>query len=136
MATPQRNYKNEIVDLKFPFDIVNLKARTLLVKDIGSSLLTKTWDVTCFSTVKFQLSQIDRAIAKDYPEYQHKVYAYRATKKGNGTIIDKMKFFYKIDHNTKFVHVNVELIPKVEETPEDEPEHEPDLIIPSLDSSP
>lgn len=111
MTTPQRNYKHEIVDLKYPFDIVNIKPRELLVREIGSSVMTKTFDVSCFSTVKFHLSQLDRQIAKDYVGYEHKVYAYRSSKKGVGTVIDKMKFCFKIDHNSKFVHVNVELIP-------------------------
>lgn len=118
MTTPQRNYKQEIVTLKYPFDIVNLKAKELLVREIGSSIMTQTWDVSCFSTVKYQLSQLDRAIAKEYPGFQHRIYAYRSSKKGVGTVIDKMKFSYKIDHNSKFVHVNVELIPAIAAKPE------------------
>ena len=132
MTTPQRQYKHEIVELKYPFNIVNLKAKEILVKDIGSSVMTQTWDVTCFSTVKFHLSQIDRQIAKDYPGYQHKIYAYRATKKGDSTLIDKMKFSYKVDNYTKFVHVNVELIPA---KPKEEilEEEEDDILIPEED---
>lgn len=126
MTTPQRQYKNEIVELKYPFDIVNLKPKEILVKDIGSSVMTQTWDVTCFSTVKFHLSKLDRQISKDYPGCQHKIYAYRATKKGDNTLITKMKFSYKIDHFTKFVHVNVELIPAKEELLEEEE----DILIP------
>lgn len=122
MTTQQRNYKHEIVDLKYPFDISKLKARELLVREIGSSVMTQTWDVTCFSTVKYQLSQLDRAIAKEYPGFQHKIYAYRASKKGNGTLIEKMKFSFKIDHGAKFVHVNVELIPAKPEEDLDEDE--------------
>jgi hypothetical protein len=120
MTTPQRNYKQEIVDLKYPFDISKLKARELLVREIGSSVMTQTWDVSLFSTVKFHLSQLDRQIAKEFPGYQHKIYAYRASKKGDGTLIEKMKFSFKIDHHAKFVHVNVELIPAIAAKAEDE----------------
>lgn len=126
MTTPQRNYKQEIVTLKYPFDISKLKARELLVREIGSSIMTKTFDVSCFSTVKFHVSQLDRQIAKDYVGYEHKVYCYRASKKGVGTVIEKMKFSYKIDHNSKFVHVNVELIPAIAAKPEVDLDEEED----------
>lgn len=69
---------------------------------------------------------------KRLPGYQHKIYAYRATKKGDSTLIDKMKFSYKVDNYTKFVHVNVELIPAKakEEILEEE---EDDILIPEED---
>jgi hypothetical protein len=60
-----------------------------------------------------------------YDIINDKIYAYRATKKGDNTLIDKMKFSYKVDNFTKFVHVNVELIPAKPE--------EDDIIIPEED---
>ena len=111
MTTPVTKTKTEIVELKYSFNVSKIIPRELLVREIGSSILTQVYDISLFSSVKYQMSQIDRAIGKEFRGYQHKIYAYRATKKSEGTEIGKLKFVYKFDHLKKFVHVNVEMIP-------------------------
>lgn len=109
------NSKTEIITLNYPINISKLIAREMKIADPFSSVNTKVFDVTCFSSVKFHLGKTSREIAKAYPDYEYKIYAYRATKKSPGNVIDRLKLTHKYDHNKKFVHVNVEMLPSQED---------------------
>ena len=109
-----RNSKTEIITLNYPINISKLITREMILKDPFSSVNTKVYDITCFSSVKFHLGKTSREISEAYPGYEYKIYAYRATKKAPGEVIERLKLFFKFDHSKKFIHVNVELLPQQE----------------------
>ena len=102
--------KTEIVELKYPIDIVNLIPRNVLLNDAFSSVMTPVYDITCFNSVKYHLGRVGYDIKAQYPGYEYKIYAYRATKRFQGTAVNKLKLDYNVDKKKKFVHVNVELL--------------------------
>jgi hypothetical protein len=125
------NSKTEIIALKFPINISKLIPREMKLSDSFSSVKTKVYDITCFSSVKFHLGQTSREISKELPDYEYKIYAYRATKRCVEDNIGRLKLLYKYDHTKRFVHINVEMLP-----PQEDVEMLPPLLIPQpLDAS-
>ena len=104
------NKKTEIIEMKYPFDIKNLIPRDMRITNQFGSVNTKTYDITCFSSAKYHLGIVGYDIKKEYPGYEYQIYAYRAIKKTEGTLITKLKLDFNVDHKKKFVHVNVELL--------------------------
>lgn len=96
-------------ELKYPFDMKNIKAREVVTLSSFGRYPDTCYDVTCFKSVEFTSKQVCFEVQKLYPDYQFKVYAYRAKKKSATTTIGKMVFNLKPDHQKKFVHINVEL---------------------------
>ena len=101
------------IDLKFPIDIKNIIPRDTILQDAFGRCTTKTYDVTCFSSIKYTMTQLGFALKKMYGQYQWRIYAYRSTKRGSSksTVISKLKLDFNFDHAKKFIHVNVELLP-------------------------
>ena len=108
------NSKTEIITLTYPIDISKLIPREMIIKDPFSSVNTKVFDISCFNSVKFHLGKVARDIAKAHPDYEFKIYVYRATTRSPGNVIDRLILFYKFDHRKKFVHVNVGMLPQQE----------------------
>jgi hypothetical protein len=75
------NKKTEVIEMKFPIDVKNLIPRDMLVNNPFGSVTTKTYDITCFSSAKYNLGIVGYDIKKDYPGYEYQIYAYRATKR-------------------------------------------------------
>ncbi len=120
------NSKTEIITLKFPINISKLIPREMKLSDSFSSVKTKGYDITCFSSVKFHLGQTSREISKELPDYEYKIYAYRATKRCVQDDIGRLKPLYKYDHTKRFVHINVEMLP---------PQEDVEMLPPLLDAS-
>ncbi len=120
------NSKTEIITLKFPINISKLIPREMKLSDSFSSVKTKVYDITCFSSVKFHLGQTSREISKELPDYEYKIYAYRATKRCVEDDIGRLKLLYKYDHTKRFVHINVEMLP---------PQEDVEMLPPLLDAS-
>ena len=109
--TPLVKKTVEEIVLTYPFDIKNLHSKEVSVFDDFGFTKQKVYDVSCFSSMKYITQQIGRKTHKDYPEYQYRVYAYRAICKAKDTtVINKLRVFYKFDHYKKFIHINIELL--------------------------
>lgn len=102
--------KTEIVEMKYPIDIKNIIPRDVRISDVFCSVKTPVYDVTCFNSVKYHLSRVGYDIKAQYPGYEYKIYAYRATKRFHGTAVNKLKLDFNVNPKKKFVHVNVELL--------------------------
>ena len=102
--------KTETIEMKYPIDIKNIVPRNVLLNDAFGSVNTPVYDVTCFNSVKYHLGRVGYDIKAQYPGYEYKIYAYRATKRFQGTAVNKLKLDFNVDKKKKFVHVNVELL--------------------------
>ena len=102
--------KTETIEMKYPIDIVNITPRNVLLNDAFGSVKTPVFDVTCFNSVKYHLGRVGYDIRAQYPGYEYKIYAYRATKRFQGTVVSKLRLDFNVDQKKKFVHVNVELL--------------------------
>ena len=105
-----QNKKTEIIEMKYPFDIKNIIPRDMRITNQFGSVNTTTYDITCFRSAKYNLGAVGYDIKKEYPGYEYQIYAYRAIKKTENTLITKLKLDFNVDHKKKFVHVNVELL--------------------------
>ena len=98
----------ETVDLTYEIDISNIKPKEVRVADMFGVSKQKTYDLSCFSSVKYQLGVLSRKIKKEYPDWDFKIYAYRCTIRTKNTVLKKLAFSYNFDEIKKFVHINVE----------------------------
>ena len=107
----QGKKKTENIVLKYPIDIKNLIPREVLVHDDFGSSKQTVYDVSSFSAITYLTKQTGFTIRKDYPDYQFRIYSYRATSKSMkaGTVVGNIRLNYSIDHYKQFVHVNMEL---------------------------
>ena len=106
----QRKNLSEVVTLKYPIDIKNLKVKEVMIPDQFGCSKQKVYDPSSFSSIKYILQQQGRKIAKEYPGYQYRIYMYRAVLKGKFTWIPQIKFNFNVSDHSHFVHVNVELL--------------------------
>ena len=102
--------KTETIEMKYPIDIVNITPRNVLLNDAFSSVMTPVYDVSSFSSVKYNLGRVGYDIRTQYPGYEFRIYSYRATKKYKGTVVNRLKLDFNINHKKRFVHVNLELL--------------------------
>ena len=102
--------KAEIIEMKYPIDIKNIVPRKVVLNDAFSSVQTPVYDVTCFSSVRYHLGRVGYEIKARHPGFQYKIYAYRSTKRFQGTVVSKLRLDYNVDKKKGFVHVNVELL--------------------------
>lgn len=100
---------NLMVPLKYPINISNLIPRDTVVTDAFGRCAQKTYDVTCFSSIKFVMTQLGYALRELNPDYHWRVYAYRSTRKTKEDEICNLRLHFNLDHTKKFIHVNVEL---------------------------
>lgn len=95
--------------LKFPFDMKNIKPVMVTTFDSFGRYKEEVYNVSCFNSVKFECSRVCKEVAKYYPGYEYKIYAYRAKKLAKGTVINKIVFNLKKDNKKKFIHIDISL---------------------------
>lgn len=100
--------------LKYSFDIKNCKPYEATVKNVFSSTKQTTYDVSCFSTVKYECAQMVSALMVDKPElkeFQYNIYVKYAVSKllQDETVVNKLLFRTDINKFKKFIYINVEL---------------------------
>lgn len=104
----------ELVALKYPFDIKNIKAFYANSFSPFSSKKIPTFDVTLFNAVRYETSVVIKNLKKNNPElqdYEHEVYAkYSTSKLPEGfTKVNKLVFKTKANHAKETLTVNIEL---------------------------
>ena len=98
------------IPLKYPINISRLIPRDSVLIDAFGRCATKTLDITCFSSVKFVMTQLGFAIRNQHPDFHWRVYAYRSIRKTKEDVVGNLKLDFNIDLAKKFIHVNVELL--------------------------
>lgn len=107
----------ETVTLKFPFDIKNLKPKMLKMNGIYSSSKEEaTYNIELFGAVKYEVTQLIKRLKVGREHYEHVVYAWRSTSKlpPGSTLVGQLKFITQTNETTKTIHVNIELLPLLE----------------------
>lgn len=122
MSTHPAKY-SEVIDLKFPFNIKNIVPKKVQLFDECGAIFKTVYDVSTFSTIKFQMKQINAKIRKEHPDYSSRIYAYRAERKTKDDEITRLKVKYNFTtyQDIPFCHIEIELVgPAAEATTEDE----------------
>ena len=104
---------NNVVTLKYPFDIKNIKSRNMSIfSPFSSSAEVKTYDVQCFGAVKHECTKLMKKMMGERPEYNHKIYAYRAVSKlpESSTQVYRIKFTTQVVTSKLETHTNMELL--------------------------
>lgn len=127
---------SKITDLKYPFNIKNIKPFEATTRSTFSCKKQITYDVSLFSAVKFECNKFITELFKAQPklkEYQYDIFVkYAVSKLPEGvTEVSQLRFIPNINNYKKFIYVNVELHhPQQAEEDEDEEDEEDEESLP------
>ena len=128
-----------ITQLKYPFDIKNIRPYQSKIRDDFSCRTKTTYNISGFSSVKFATGQALREYREQHPsfkDFEHEVYARFAESKlpQDTTVCNALKFTFSVNKFKKTIFVNVQMlwseaVPNSEEEPQiEELSEEEDLI--------
>ena len=104
-----------ITQLKYPFDIKNIKPYQSKVRDDFSCRTKTTYNISCFSSVKYATGQALRDYKQQHPsfkDFEHEVYARFAESKlpENTTICNALKYTFSVNKYKKIIFVNIQML--------------------------